>query len=69
MCLGDLTKAHAPRAVADNGCCVQVERFPANVAAFQACAAQARFHAFNNQRPFQLGNRRNDRHDGFAQRA
>src|ERR1043166_7155994 len=66
--LGELAQAHAAGTVADDSGAIDLERGASDVTSFQAGAAHAGFHSFNDQRSFQLGDCGDDDHDRLSQR-
>ena len=66
---GDRTKAVAMAPVAQDSVTIESKRGPADVPAFEPCAAHAGTDPLDDQVAFELGDGSDDHHDGPAQRA
>jgi len=66
--LGDLVQAHAAVAVSEHGGAIDIERMPADLAAFKPGPAHAGPDPFDDQVPLQLGDGADDHDDGAAER-
>jgi hypothetical protein len=69
MCLADLSQAEAAAAIGNDGSCIQVKRFAADVPAFETRTAHAGTNAFNNQRALLFRDCADDYRDGAAKGA
>lgn len=69
MFSGDLAQALAEPPVAKDGFPIEVERLSADAPALELGPAHAGADTFDDQVPFELGDRTDDDNDGAAQRA
>ena len=69
MKLGEFAQAHSAVTIPKNRLAIDLERLAADMASFEFRAAHAGSDTFDDQRPFQFGDRADDDDDGTAQRS